>query len=303
MKSWLKWGENGPPSKLQEENGDITISQTDYKDSVEEIKVPEDNTPGRSLNKEEYKSFRAAAGKLTWLSEMTRPDLQYDCLELSCRSRNAKVEDISKMNKLIKRAKEQDNCIRYTRIGKLDTLKVLAVTDAAYLKLEDKTKSVMGRFIFLTDNDEKVGAPIVWKSKSIPTVCKSAKDAETRAADKCSEEAIYVARSIKELLSGQRGENQIKVDIVTDSMPLIDSLNSTKQVENKLLRPLIKYMKQCLDAKMINSIRWCDTKVCLADVLTKASSPLIKIIMDILSTGKLIDLNWTNKNVSGVTVS
>ena len=145
--------------------------------------------------------------------------------------------------------------IRYTRIGDLSDLKILAVTDAAYLKLEDKTKSVLGRFIFMTNNDESVVAPIAWKSKCIPTVCKSAKDAETRAADKCSEKAIYIARAVKELFTGERGESQIKVDMLTDSMPLLDSLNSTKQVDNKLLRPLIKYMKSCLDAKMITSVR------------------------------------------------
>ena len=178
-------------------------------------------------------------------------------------------------------------------------MKILTVTDTAYLKLEDKTKSVMGRFIFMTNIDESVVAPIVWKSKCIPTVCKSAKDAETRATDKCSEESIYIARAMKELITGERGENQMKVDMLTDSKPLLDSLNSTKQVENKLLRPLIKYMKQCLDAKMITSMRWCDTKVCLADVLTKTSSPLIKSVMKILATGRMIDLNWTDKKCRG----
>ena len=89
----------------QEENGDIVIRQTQYKDSLEEIPVHEDENLSRPLSKEEFKSFRGAIGKITWLSEMTRPDLQYDCLEMSCRSKDAKVEDIVKINRLIRRAK------------------------------------------------------------------------------------------------------------------------------------------------------------------------------------------------------
>ena len=46
------------------------------------------------MNKEEYKEFRGDAGKLTWPSEMPRPDLQFDCLELSCKNPDAKVDDI-----------------------------------------------------------------------------------------------------------------------------------------------------------------------------------------------------------------
>jgi hypothetical protein len=114
----------------------------------------------------------------------------------------------------------------------------------------------MGRFLFLSNKEETKVVPLMWKSKSIPTVCKSAKDAETRACDKTIEDAIYVARCIHEIYTGERGEAQ----------PLIDSVNSSKQVENKLLRPVIKFMKQMLDAKMINSMRWCDTVVCCGHV-------------------------------------
>ena len=90
----------------------------------------------------------------------------------------------------------------------------------------------------------------MWKSKTIPTVCKSSKDAETRALNKTNEDSIYVAGCIQEIYSGQRGERQVQVDIATDSKPLVDSVNSSRQVDNKLLRPIIKFVKQTLDSKM-----------------------------------------------------
>ena len=152
-----------------------------------------------------------------------------------------------------------------------------------------------GRIILLSNLDETRVTPILWKAKTIPTVCKSAKDSETRACDKTIEDSIYVARCIREIYTGDRGDAQLKVDIVTDSQPLVDSINSSRQVENKLLRPLIKFMKQTLDSNMVSTIRWCDTKVCLADALTKTGSPLTPAMMDVVKTNKMLDLSWSDK--------
>ena len=273
------------------ETGEIVISQEAYKDSLEYVPVEEEGETEKMLSKEEFKLFRGASGKLQWLAEMTRPDLAYDCLEMSSHGKDATKKDLKAINKIIKKAKEHESKIKYSRIGNLEDLKILAVTDGAYLKLEEKTKSVSGRFIFLSNKEETKVVPLMWKSKSIPTVCKSAKDAETRAADKTIEDAIYVARGIREIYTGERGEAQIPVDVVSDSKPLIDSVNSSKQVDNKLLRPVIKYMKQMLDSKMIKSLRWCDTNVCVADILTKRGSPLTAKVMGILHSNEMVDLS------------
>ena len=127
-------------------------------------------------------------------------------------------------------------------------------------------------------------------------MCKTVKDAETRAADKCVEDSIYIARCIKEIYTGERGESQIKVDICTDSQSLVDSIESTRQIDSKLLRPIVKYMKQMLDSQFINTIRWVDTDVCVADILTKPTrSAITARVMDVMKTGKMIDLSWTSK--------
>ena len=163
------------------------------------------------------------------------------------------------------------------------------------IEIEEKTKSVAGRLILLSNINETKVIPILWKAKYIPTVCKSAKDCETRACDKTIEDSVYVARCFQEIYRGERVEAQLPVDIVTASQPLVDSINSSRQVENKLLRPLVKFMKQCLDSNMVNTIRWCDTKVCLADALTKKGSMMTKTLVDVLQSNKMIDLSWTDK--------
>ena len=201
------------------------------------------------------------------------------------------------MNKLIQRAKKTSGIIKYSKVcDDPKDIKILGISDASHLKKEEKTKGVMGRVIYLSNQDETKVCPIGWKSKVIQTVCKSAKAAETRALDKCVEESIYVARCLKEILTGERGNAQVCVDVRTDSESLLDSLTSSRQNDDKLLRPTVKWPSQMIDAHMVNSIKWVDTKQCLADVLTKAGNDrLTAKLMDVMKTGNMIDLNYSDK--------
>jgi glutaredoxin 2 len=47
------------------------------------------------------------------------------------------------------------------------------------------------------------------------------------------EDSIYIARMIQEIYSGNVGENQIPVVVKIDSKTLLDSLNSSKQIDEK----------------------------------------------------------------------
>jgi hypothetical protein len=90
----------------------------------------------RGLNKKEFKSFRGATGKISWLADTSRPDLSYSALEMSYKNRDAKVEDVKEINKVIKRAKAGASHVVFPIIGEYKDLKILAVTDGAYLKVE-----------------------------------------------------------------------------------------------------------------------------------------------------------------------
>ena len=274
-----------------EATAEIILKQNDYNDTLKEVDVDSKETGNRKLNKSEFKSYRGLCGKLSWLADQTRPDLVYDVIELTRHNKDATIGDLKQLNKVVKKAKAKDTFVKYCTIGDPEDLKIVAITDGAYLKVEDKTKSVRGMFAFLTNKSESKIVPLMWKGKSIPTVCRSAKDAETRAAEKCMEESIYLASCVKEVYSGLRGEAQIPVEVWTDSLPLIDSINSTKQVESKLLRPLIKFMKQMMDAGMVDKLTWCDSRVCVADILTKSGAPLTDEVLRMLRENTMIDLS------------
>ena len=87
--------------------------------------------------------------------------------------------------------------------------------------------------------------PIAWKSKTIKKICHSAKAAETRSMVAILDESQFYAGQIEQLLYGRK-EKKVPIKLYTDSKPLLESISSTHQVEEKLLRNSITDMKDSL---------------------------------------------------------
>ena len=111
--------------------------------------------------------------------------------------------------------------------------------------------------------------PLFWKSKTIPQVCHSAKDAETRNVMKLVDDSKYLADRLEELLFGETPSNKIPVKLYTDSKPTLESIASTKQVERKLLRNCVSDLKTKLEDNSVQSYSWLESKHMVADLLTK----------------------------------
>ena len=81
-------------------------------------------------------------------------------------------------------------------VGKIEYLVVRSVSDAAFYM---ETPSILGEIVMLANKKNDVVSPLFWKSKQITRVCKSSKDAETRAGGKCVEDSVYMAQRIEEV--------------------------------------------------------------------------------------------------------
>ena len=267
-------------------NDGIIISQNDYVDSLEEIPNSETHDLDRQLSKEEFKLYRGAIGKLIWLNEQTRPDISFDSLLLSYHNRDAQVKHLLQANKVIRKAKSRQSFVKFSKIGSFEQLKIMSHTDASHLTIENKSKGVAGRIIYLSNQDESIVSPLAWKAKTIPQACTSAKAAETRAAYMCTDDSVGLARAVNEIYTGKRGRSQINVTMKSDSQSLKDSLESTKQIEEKILRPTVLAMKQMMLRKEINNFDWVESKACHADVLTKKSASTSEMVLNILKSGR-----------------
>merc|ERR1719319_1460306 len=158
-------------------------------------------------------------------------------------------------------------------------------TDASYSTMEERSKSVSGKIVFLSNKDESRTSPIHWKCKTIPQACTSAKAAETRAAYMSCDDTVGLARAVMELYTGKRGEKQIETTIKCESQSLKDTLFSTKQIEEKILRPTILAMKQLLSRKQIGRFDWVDSRDCLADIFTKKGAEGTNRLLEIVRSG------------------
>ena len=161
----------------------------------------------------------------------------------------------------------RENRIILKRVGNREDLIVRSVCDAAFYA---ETPAIQGEILMLANKKNDAVSPLFWKSKQISRVCKSSKDAETRAGGKCVEDSVYSAQRIEAILFGDV-KTRIQVEIHVDSEPLIESIRSTKRVENKALCREVGAMKEALLFEEVLSYSYIPTKENPADKLTKAT--------------------------------
>ena len=220
------------------------------------------------------KLYRKYVGKLSWLAENTRPDLAIWALNLSKNNSKATIGDLKRINQVVKRVHARQSKVVFGKIGCRDELVIQAVGDASY---KCDSPSVGGSLIMLGNKHSTKVNPLYWKSKQIQNVCHSAKDAETRNIMKLMDTAVYLSQQLSVLLFGDSGF-RIPVQIYTDSKPLLDSIASTKQVEQRLLRNTITDLKKKLEEKLVSQYSWVETKSMTADVFTKEGGDIGNIL-------------------------
>ena len=95
----------------------------------------------------------------------------------------------------------------------------------------------------------------------------SPKAAETRSMIKIVDDSLCLARQISLLLN-----INLKVKEFTDSRPFLETLGSSGQIEEKLLRQSIASLKQNLEEGEIQQYSWISGHKIVADVFTKQNS-------------------------------
>ena len=94
----------------------------DYADSVEEIKEIRKADRTERLTKAELKEYRKYTGKISWLSQGTRPDLSYSALMLAKKNNSATIADLRNVNKIVGKIKREENKVVYGRVGDKEKL-------------------------------------------------------------------------------------------------------------------------------------------------------------------------------------
>lgn len=191
------------------------------------------------------------------------------------------------MNKVLKKMREKESKIEFSRVGGKGELSVMGVSDASYHQKEDK--SVAGEIIMLGNEKTAAAVPLYWRSGIIRNVCMSPKAAETRAMVKLADDTTYVRRQLELMLGYGIGTR-----LFTDSRPLLESLGSSGQIEEKNLRKSIALMKEFLETENVDSYSWIEGTKIVADVFTKEGSQRDKLD-DIVRKNKFLNgASWDN---------
>ena len=127
----------------------------------------------------------------------------------------------------------------FTKIGEKEELCVMGVSDASY---HHDDRSVAGEMIMLGNKRTGRAAPMYWRSGMMRKVWVSPKAAETRALLRLMDDGVHMVKQLSQLLNVK-----MKVRSFTDLRPLLESIGSSGQIEEKVLRQYVPYIKKSLE--------------------------------------------------------
>ena len=258
------------------DDGKIVLDQHDYTEAIEEISSVEGELE-QKLSPQEQRLLRGKIGEILWISLLTRPDLAFEVNKLASDVPTATMKSIRDVNNLIRRAKNKKNVITFSKLGPLCDLVVKLYTDASFNNRDGQIRSTEGRVILVENSGSGKTAVLSWKTKKIPRICRSVKAAETRSLDDGLDDAIHIARILKEVYTGSidlKAPEQLPVVAMIDSKSLWENLYNTRQCEEKLLRNTIAGIKESMEVGLVSAIEWVSTDNQLADCLTKKGTVL-----------------------------
>ena len=105
---------------------------------------------------------------------------------------------------------------------------------------------------------------IYWKLGVIRKVCTFFKAAETRSLMRLVDDATSMTRQVSQLFNVE-----LRTRVFMDSRPLLESLGSSGQIEEKALRQSVAYLKQSLEEGEIVGYSWIQGESIVVDVFTK----------------------------------
>ena len=142
--------------------------------------------------------------------------------------KESNTKDLREVNLILKKVHEKESRVMFKKIVEKKDLFIAGVSDAFY---KNDDRSVAGEIIMLSNKKNTDVSPIYWKSGVIKRVCMSPKAAETRALMKMVDNATNLATQVYQLLGIRIGTR-----LFTDSRPLLESIGSSGQIEEKNLR-------------------------------------------------------------------
>lgn len=226
-------------------------------------------------------------GKLRFLGDRSRPDLQFMLSYLGSRALHPTEVEKNHVNHLLGYLNYTKDVCKFVG-GKDREIVLFGFSDASYT-CDGNALSQLGRCFFITKDSACISA----SSKKDSTVSHSSCESEIKAIDAAVREAVYLRSLLKELTFEQKKPTRIYVD----SASAIDILNTLKTSHAvKHINVRIHYIRECINSREV-SLVFIPSAFNVADVLTK---PLVGSLFD-SHAAKLL-YGFENKSICPDTV-
>ena len=269
----------------KDQEGDITLDQEHY---VKDLQVP-DMDEIKSLNKldilpEKFQSiFRSLASKINMLALSSRPDFAFAAKYLTSRYGKAVKSDLSRVVKLINKAREEPSIVAVPNIGQIEEWTIVAISDASTKKYNN-IFAVGGYVVMLVNKITGAAVTLLWSSKKIDRVVNSSLAAETLALQKMTGK-IFLIRKLLEGLLGEKAK-RIPCIALIDSQNLWSCIHNLKACNDDRLQADIISIRQAIhDDHSIQEVRFVPTWEMLADSLTKQTTLLDNNLLNTVRAG------------------
>ncbi|KAA8494667.1 Retrovirus-related Pol polyprotein from transposon TNT 1-94 [Porphyridium purpureum] len=237
-------------------------------------------TPIDVLEAHDFSSLRSLRGKLSWLVNGTRADLNYLCAQLM------QVTDVTydqtRVDELLKRVKKAmrhwDGSVLIRGLRGEDTtdraLRIEVFADAAFANNQDLS-SQLG-YIVCVVNDNGHAVPLLWGSKKARRITRSVLGAEILALAEGFDAGIFIQTTLRSI------GMDLPLGLVTDSRSIFDAISTDRLPAEKRLALDISVLREAFKNEEVVSIKWVRSEGNPADGLTKAepNKALLRLLKD-----------------------
>ena len=273
----------------QDDQFSVHVSQKAAADALEFILVDRVRRKNLEapLRDEEKQELRRAIGSLGWLARQSRPDLLASVSLLAQSLGTPVVGHLVQANRVIKACKETSerglhflaDSVKYDP----QVSSLFCCSDASFANGDDeqygeRTRSQLGFIVGIRSSNDRFHA-LEYVSSKIRRVCRSTMSAECNALLEGAESAEYVNQVLRLMddpgfETDKFADPYYAIDWLVDAKCLQDVVSrDTSIASDKRLRILIAQLREMIDTSC-GRLRclWVDTKLLLADALTKAEA-------------------------------
>ena len=146
---------------LKEGDNSLVISQSNYVDFIESLKLDGKKDNNDLLKETEIHNVCALIGQFNWLAAQTRPDILLECCNLLGKIKSPTIDDAKRAIKLVNKIKNEEIVVTLKKEDNLLDSKLLVFRDASFANMS-KGGSQGGYIIFWSEAFGNNINPIAW---------------------------------------------------------------------------------------------------------------------------------------------